>query len=114
MPQVLKAILWDTYVMVRVNILAHIGTSNASCQNSFYLYHSYSHKLAIFTANTASIQVKNFQHCVILFVISVTIIVHQLHLEIFILVSEIHDHVGLVPGIKNLFEIVADLNTKKI
>ena len=45
--------------------------------------------------------------------VAITITVHGLHLEIFTLVSEIHGYVCHVFGIKYLFEIKGDLNSRK-
>ena len=78
-----------------------------------FLTYNYLHTLPKFTSKAPSIQMENGQHCTILFMIPLAIIVHRLHFEIFTLVSEIQGHVDLVFGIKTLFEIEADLNVKK-
>ena len=80
---------------------------------SFYLNHSSLHKLSKFTTKAASIQVGNGQRCTMLFVIVVSIILHELHFEIFTLVSEMYGHANLVFGIKNSLEIEADVNNSK-
>ena len=41
----------------------------------------------------------------VLFVITVIVDIHGHRLEIFTLVSEIHENVDLVMGIKNIFEL---------
>ena len=51
------------------------------------------------------IQVGNGQYVGVLFVIPVIVDVHDHRFEIFTLVSEIHDNVDLVLGIKNIFEL---------
>ena len=51
------------------------------------------------------IQVGNGQYVSVLFVIPVIIDVHGHRFEIFTLVSEIHDNVDLVMGLKNIFEL---------
>ena len=51
------------------------------------------------------IQVGNGQYVSVLFVISVIIDIHRHRFEIFTLVSEIHDNVDLVMGMKNFFEL---------
>ena len=66
-----------------------------------------------FIVKATAIQVGNGQHCSILFVIPVIFIIHQLYFKMFTLISEIHCHVDLVFDIKNLFEIEAELNTRK-
>ena len=49
------------------------------------------------------IQVGNGQYASVLFVIPVIIDIHRHRFEIFTLVSEIHDNVDLVMGMKNIF-----------
>ena len=51
------------------------------------------------------IQVANGQYVSVLFVIPVIIDIHGHRFEIFTLVSEIHDNVDLVMGMKNIFEL---------
>ena len=51
------------------------------------------------------IQVGNGQYDSVLFVIPVIIDIHRHRFEIFTLVSEIHDNVDLVMGMKNIFEL---------
>ena len=57
-----------------------------------------------FTSSTKRIQVGNGQYVGVLFVIPVIIKIQKHRFEIFTLVSEIHENVDLVLGIKNLFE----------
>ena len=47
----------------------------------------------------------NGQYVSVLFVIPIIIDIHGHRFEIFTLVSEIHDNVDLVMGIKNIFEL---------
>ena len=54
---------------------------------------------------TQRIQVGNGQYMGVLFVIPVIIDVHRHRFEIFTLVSDIHENVDLVFGIKNIFEL---------
>ena len=58
-----------------------------------------------FSSNTQRIQVGNGQYVSILFVIPVIIDIHRHRCEIFTLVSEIHDSLDLVMGMKNIFEL---------
>ena len=51
------------------------------------------------------VQVGNRQYVSVLFVIPVIIDIHGHRFEIFTLVSEIHDNVDLVMGMKNIFEL---------
>ena len=61
--------------------------------------------LSKFSSNTQRIQVGNGQYVSVLFVIPVIIDTHGHRFEIFTLVSEIHDNVDLVMGMKNIFEL---------
>ena len=58
-----------------------------------------------FTSSTKRIQVGNGQYVGVLFVIPVIITIKNHRLEIFTLVSEIHENVYFVLGIKNVFEL---------
>ena len=61
------------------------------------------HSLPRFTSTTTRIQVGNGQYVGVLFVIPVIMTIQKHRFEIFTLVSEIHENVDLVIGIKNLF-----------
>ena len=58
-----------------------------------------------FASNTQRIQVRNGQYVGLLFVIPVIVDIHGHRFEIFTLVSEIHENVDLVLGVKNIFEL---------
>ena len=58
------------------------------------------------------IQVGNGQCISVLFIIPVIIEVHGHRFEIYILVSEIHQNVDLVLGIKNVFELEGVINSR--
>ena len=51
------------------------------------------------------IQVGNGQYITVVFIIPIVIDVHAHRFEIFMLVSEIHENVNLVLGIKTIFEL---------
>ena len=72
---------------------------------AYYLRCKSLHALPKFASDTQRIQVRNGQYVGALFVIPVIIDVHGHRFEIFMLVSEIHEHVELVLGIKNIFEL---------
>ena len=63
------------------------------------------HSLPKFASKTQRIQVGNGQCVSILFIILVIIDVHGHRFEIYTLVSEIHENVDLVLGIKNVFKL---------
>ena len=66
------------------------------------------HSLPKFTSTTTRIQVGNGQYVDVLFVIPVIMTIQSHRFEIFTLVSEIHENVDLVIGIKNVFELEGD------
>ena len=72
---------------------------------SFYLKCKWLHALPKFASHTQRIQMGNGQYVGVLFVISVIIDVHGHRFEIYTLVSEIHENVDLVLGIKDVFEL---------
>ena len=63
------------------------------------------HALPKFTSNTQRIKVGNGQYVGVLFVIPVILTIQEHRFEIFTLVSEIHENVDLVLGIKTIFEL---------
>ena len=63
-------------------------------------------------SKTHRIQVGNGQCVSVLFIIPVIIDVHGHRFEIYTLVSEIHENVDLVLGIKNIFELEGVINSK--
>ena len=56
------------------------------------------------------IQVGNGQFISVLFIIPIVIDIHGHRFDIFTLVSEIHENVDLVVGIKNVFELEGIIN----
>ena len=70
------------------------------------------HSLPKFTSTTTRIQVENGQYVGVLFVIPVIMTIQNHRFEIFTLVSEIHDNVDHVIGIKNLFELEGVIDSK--
>ena len=55
----------------------------------------------------------NEQYISVLFVIPVIIDIHRHRFEIFTLVSEIHDNVDLVMGMKNIFELEGVIDSRE-
>ena len=70
------------------------------------------HSLPKFTSATTRIQVGNGQYVGVLFAIPVILTIQSHRFEIFMLVSEIHEDVDLVIGIKNLFELGGIINSR--
>ena len=54
----------------------------------------------------------NGQYVSVLFVIPVIVDIHGHRIEIFTLVSEIHDNVDLVMGMKNIFELEGVIDSR--
>ena len=75
------------------------------CLKSSFVWCKSLHALPKFTSHTQRIQVGNGQYIGVVFVIPVIMTVQKHRFEIFTLVSEIHENVDLVLGIKNLFEL---------
>ena len=86
-------------------ILLDTGATKSYMSKSYYLQCKTLHALPKFSSNTQRIQVGNGQYVSVLFVIPVIIDIHRHRFEIFTLVSEIHDNVDLVMGMKNIFEL---------
>ena len=82
-----------------------MGASKSFMSKSFYMHCKSLHTLPKFAATTQKIQVRNGQCISVLFVIPVIIEVYNHRFEIYTLVSEIHENVDLVLGIKNVFEL---------
>ena len=70
------------------------------------------HALQKLVPTTQGIQVGNGQYVAVLFVILVIIEIHGHLFEVFTLVSEIHDNVDLVLGIKNAYELEGIVDTQ--
>ena len=86
-------------------ILLDTGATKSYMSKSYYLQCKTLHALPKFSSNTQRIQVGNGQYVSVLFVIPVIIDIHRHRFEIFTLVSEIHDNVDLVMGMKNIFKL---------
>ena len=86
-------------------ILLDMGAIKSYMSKSYYLQCTTLHALPKFSSNTQRIQVGNGQCVSVLFVIPVIIEIHRHRFKIFTLVSEIHDNVDLVMGMKNTFEL---------
>ena len=94
-------------------ILLDTGATKSYMSKSYYLRCKTLHVLPKFSSNTQRIQVGNGQYVSVLFVIPVIIDIHGHRFEIFSLVSEIHDNVDLVMGMKNIFELEGVINSRE-
>ena len=87
------------------DILIDTGTSKSYMSKSYFMQCKNLHALPRFTSHTRRTQVGNGQYVGVLLVIPVILTIQRHRFEIFTLVSEIHENVGLVLGIKNLFKL---------
>ena len=76
--------------------LLDTGASKSFMSKSFYMHCNSLHTLPKFAATTQKIQVGNGQYISVLFIIPVIEEVHGHRIEIYMLVSEIHENVDLV------------------
>ena len=93
-------------------LLLDTGASKLFMSKSFYMQCKSFHSLSKFASKTRRIQVGNGQCVSVLFIIPVIIDVHGHRLEIYILVSKIHENVYLVLGIKNVFKLGGVINLR--
>ena len=87
-------------------ILIDTGASKSYMSKSYYMRFKSLHALVEFTSTTQRIQVGNGQYVAVLFVIPVIVDICGHRFEVFTLLSEIHDNVDLVSGMKNVCELV--------
>ena len=85
--------------------LIDTGASKSYMSKSYFLQCKLLHGMPKFTSTKKRIQVGNGQYVGVQFVIPVIITIQNHRFEIFTLVSEIHENVDLVLGIKILFEL---------
>ena len=94
-------------------ILLDIGANKSFMSKLHYLRSNSLNSLPQFASKTQRIQVGNGQYVSTLFTIPIVIDIHSQRFEIFTLVSEIHENVDLVLGIKNIFELEGIINSHK-
>ena len=87
------------------SILIDTGASKAYMSKLYYMKCKSLHALVKFASTTQRVQVGNGQYVAVSFVIPVTVDIHGHKFEVFTLVSEIHDNVDLVLGMKNVFQL---------
>ena len=93
-------------------ILVDTGMSKYYMSKSYFMRCKSLHSLPKSTSATTRIQVCNGQYVGVLFVIPVILTIQSHRFKIFTLVSEIHEDVDLVMGIKNLFELEGIINSQ--
>ena len=89
-----------------------MGASKSYMSKSFYVRSRILHTLPRFAPTTQRIQVGNGQYVAVLFIIPVITEIHGHIFKVFTLVSEIHDNVDLVLGMKNAYELEGIVDTQ--
>ena len=93
-------------------LLLDTGASKSFMSKSFYMQCKSLHTLPKFTSTTQRIQIGNGQCVGVLFIIPVIVDIHGHKFKIYTLVSEIHENVDLVLGVKNVFELEGVINSR--
>ena len=78
---------------------------------SYYICCKPLHSLTKFASKMQRIQLGNAQLVTVLFIIPVTVDIHGHRFQIYTLVSEIHENMDLVLGIKNVFKLEGVINS---
>ena len=95
----------------KCQLLLDTDASKSFMSKSFYMCCKSPHFLPEIASKTQRIQVGNAQYINVLFVIPVIIKVHGHRFEIYTLISEIHENIDLVLGIKNISELEGVTNS---
>ena len=98
----------------KCQLLLDTGASKSFMSKSFYMQcKSLLHTLPKFAStHTKNTRLENSQCVSMLFIIPVFVDKHGHRLKIYTLVSEIHENVDLVLGIKNVFELEGVINSR--
>ena len=92
-------------------ILLDIEASKSFLSKSHYLWCKSLYALPKYASKTQRIQVGNGEFVSVLFIIPIVIDIHGHRFKIFTSVSEIHENIDLVFGIKNMFELQGIINS---
>ena len=93
------------------SILIETDVHKSYMSKSYYMRCKSLHALTKFASTTQRVQVDNRQYVAVLFVIPVIVAFHGHRFVVFTLVSEIHDNIDLVLGMKNVFELEGVMDT---
>ena len=96
----------------KCQLLLDTGASKSFMSKSFYMQCKSLYTLPKFASTTQRMQVGNGQCVSVLSIIPVILDIHGHRFEIYTLVSEIHENVDLVLGIKNIFELEGVINSR--
>ena len=92
-------------------ILLDTGARKSFMSKSHYLHYKSLHSLPKFASKTKRIPEGNGQFISVLFIILIIIDIYGQKFKIYTLVSEIHENVDIVIGIKNIFELQGIINS---
>ena len=92
-------------------ILLDRGASKSFMSKSYFMWCKSLHTLPTFALKMQRTQIGNGQFVSVLFIIPVIVHIHRHRFEIYTLVSEIHENIDLVSGIKNVFEFEGVINS---
>ena len=92
-------------------ILLDTGASKSFMSKSHYLHCKPHHSIPKFASRKQRIQVGSGQFFSVLFIIPIIVDIHGHRFKIYTSVSEIHENVDLVLGIKNIFELEGVINS---
>ena len=93
-------------------ILLDMGASKSFMSQLHYQHCKSINSLPQFASERQRIQVGNGQFVSVPFIIPIIVDIHRHRFEIYTLVSEIHENIDLVLGIKNVFELEGVINSK--
>ena len=89
----------------KCQILLDTGASKSFMSKSHYLHCRLLHLLPEFASKPQRIQVGNGQYVSVLCVTLIIVDIHGHRFEVYTIVSEIHENVDLVLGIKTVFKL---------
>ena len=92
-------------------ILLDTGASKSFMSKTYYMHCKSLYTLPKFASKMQRIQVGNGQFVSVLFIIPVIVDIHGHRFEVYTLISEIHENIDLVLGIKNVFELEGVINS---
>ena len=96
----------------KCQLLLDTGASKSFMSKSFYMQCKLLDTLPKFVATMLRVHVGNGQCIGVLFIIPFIVEIHRHRFVIYTLVSEIHENVDLVLGIKNVFELEGVINPR--
>ena len=89
-----------------------MGASMSFISKSHYLHCKSLHAVPKFASKMQRIQAGNGQFVNVLYIIPITVDIHEHRFEVYTLVSEIHENIDPVLGIKNLFQLEGVIDSR--